>query len=107
MAHSCIAASSIVQAQHSPILVATEASNSLRPATQKDETMTYASDILHGRDPWVELKAALAARWSRYSAYRATLSELSALSTKELADIGLNRSQIRSVAFEHAYGPEA
>ena len=69
--------------------------------------MTYASDILHGRDPWSELKADLAARWARYSLYRTTLAELAALSDRDLADIGLNRSMVRAKAFETAYGPEA
>jgi len=36
--------------------------------------------------------------------YRATLGELSALSNRDLADLGLSRSMIRSVAAEAAYG---
>lgn len=36
--------------------------------------------------------------------YRQTLNELSALSGRELADLGLDRSNIRSVAYEAAYG---
>ena len=35
--------------------------------------------------------------------YRQTLNELSALSARELADLGLNRSNIRSVAHEAAF----
>ena len=68
--------------------------------------MTYATEILHSR-PLAELKAELIARWTRYQTYRNTMSELAALSTRELADLGLNRSQIRSVAYEHAYGKQA
>lgn len=36
--------------------------------------------------------------------YRQTLRELNALSAREMADLGLNRSMIRSVAYEAAYG---
>ncbi len=36
--------------------------------------------------------------------YRQTLSELSALSERDLNDLGLNRSMLRSVAQEAAYG---
>ncbi|SFI53441.1 DUF1127 domain-containing protein [Jannaschia pohangensis] len=36
--------------------------------------------------------------------YRTTLSELSALSNRDLNDLGLSRSMIRSVALEAAYG---
>ena len=36
--------------------------------------------------------------------YRRTLNELSALSTRELADLGLNRSMIRRIAHETTYG---
>ena len=54
----------------------------------------------------VALKA-LAERHARYAVYRETVTELSALSDRELADIGINRAQIRSVAMEHAYGPQA
>ncbi|SEP23079.1 Uncharacterized conserved protein YjiS, DUF1127 family [Salinihabitans flavidus] len=36
-------------------------------------------------------------------AFRKTVTELSALSDRELADLGLNRSAIRSVAYQAAY----
>lgn len=49
----------------------------------------------------------LGERRARYRAYRETLSELANLSDRELSDIGIARSQIRSVAYEHAYGPRA
>ena len=35
--------------------------------------------------------------------YRQTVNELSALSNRDLADLGLSRSDIRGVAFEAAY----
>ena len=42
--------------------------------------------------------------WRAYRVYRETLGELQALSTRELADLGLNASTLSSVALEAAYG---
>ena len=39
-----------------------------------------------------------ATRYRSYRLYRETLNELSGLSDRELADLGLHRSQIRDVA---------
>ncbi|WP_170478821.1 DUF1127 domain-containing protein [Ruegeria arenilitoris] len=41
-------------------------------------------------------------RFRRYRVYRQTVNELSALSNRELADLGLNRSMIRRVAMQAA-----
>lgn len=46
----------------------------------------------------------LKARYSRYAVYRTTLTELGALTDRDLADLGINRSVIKSVALEAAYG---
>lgn len=46
-----------------------------------------------------ELKLKIA----RYRLYRETLNELSALSNRELADLGLNRSMIKRLAYQAAY----
>lgn len=43
---------------------------------------------------------ALAAR----KVYRTTLTELQALDNRDLADLGITRSMIRSIAHEAAYG---
>ncbi len=43
-----------------------------------------------------------AARYARYRIYRASVAELRALSARDLADIGLNKSMIKSVALEAA-----
>lgn len=45
----------------------------------------------------------LKARYARYAVYQTTLSELSALSARDLADLGITRSQIKSIAYEAAY----
>ena len=41
--------------------------------------------------------------YSQYRVYRKTLNELQSLSSRELADLGLHHSQLRSVAYKAAY----
>lgn len=68
--------------------------------------MAFASDIRSTATGQSRLGATfgeLAARYARYTLYRKTLNELASLSNRELSDMGLCRSQIRSVAYEHAY----
>ena len=48
--------------------------------------------------------AEMKARYAQYRVYRTTLNELQALSDRDLADLGLNRANIQSVAHEAAYG---
>ncbi len=43
------------------------------------------------------------ARFTRWWRYRRTLSELSGLSNRELADLGLHRSELKRVAFMAVY----
>ncbi len=42
-------------------------------------------------------------RVANYRVYRKTVNELSALSARELADLGLNRSMIKRIALEAVY----
>jgi uncharacterized protein YjiS (DUF1127 family) len=42
----------------------------------------------------------LATRFKKYRLYRETFHGLSALSNRELQDLGLNRSELRSVSWE-------
>ena len=48
---------------------------------------------------------AIEERVELHRAYRCTLDELSALSDRDLADLGLHRSEIARVAKETVYGP--
>lgn len=41
--------------------------------------------------------------YAEYRVYRKTLSELQALTDRELADLGLSRSEIRRVSYHAAY----
>lgn len=47
--------------------------------------------------------AALAERLERRATFRKCVAELAALSDRELRDLGLHRSMIRSLAYEEAY----
>jgi uncharacterized protein YjiS (DUF1127 family) len=51
-----------------------------------------------------EIRKDLGDAWKAYRIYRQTLAELQALSTRELTDLGLNPSMLRTVALEAAYG---
>ncbi|MCB1395617.1 MAG: DUF1127 domain-containing protein [Rhodobacter sp.] len=51
--------------------------------------------------------AGLRAAWDRSRVYMRTYNELSALSTRELADLGISRSMITRLAYEAAYGRDA
>ncbi|UWQ80424.1 DUF1127 domain-containing protein [Leisingera sp. S132] len=45
----------------------------------------------------------LLVKFVRYRLYRQTVNELSALTARDLADLGLNRSEIKRVAYQAAY----
>ncbi len=59
---------------------------------------TYAAPARPG------LRAVLGLRLNQYRAYRQTLSELGQLTDRELADMGIHRTQITEIATEAAYG---
>lgn len=67
--------------------------------------MAYATDIsaIRAAAPKAGVFRTLFARIAQYRTYRATFNELSSMGDRELADIGLSRSQIRSIAYEHSY----
>jgi uncharacterized protein YjiS (DUF1127 family) len=53
-----------------------------------------------------EIRKDIVQAWGAHRVYRQTLRELQDLSPRELADLGLNRSTLRSVALEAAYGKQ-
>lgn len=65
-------------------------------ATQKTFT-AHLADL--ASDKFTDLSE----RWSRYTVYRRTLAELKQLSTREMADLGMNPSTLKSIAYEAAY----
>lgn len=71
--------------------------------------MAFATDIHNSARTLVRpgFFADLQERIARYRLYRQTVNELGALSNRELADLGLCRSQIRALAYEVAYRDQA
>ena len=49
------------------------------------------------------LSAAITERLARHRVYNQTFRELSQLSGRDLADLGIHRSQIKRIAYEAAY----
>lgn len=45
----------------------------------------------------------LGTKFARFRLYRQTVNELSSLTSRELADLGLNRSMIKRIAYQAAY----
>jgi uncharacterized protein YjiS (DUF1127 family) len=70
--------------------------------------MAFASGIRGVETGIADRMAAVAAqirdRWRRHRVYRETVRELGGLGERDLADLGIHRSQIRSIAAEAAYG---
>lgn len=70
--------------------------------------MAHATDIRiaqNGLGEWVRQSVELARQQlARRKLYKTTVRELNALSGRELADMGINRSMIRRLALEVAYG---
>lgn len=46
----------------------------------------------------------LSEQYRRYRVYRQTIGELNALNDRDLADLGIHRSAIPSIALDAAYG---
>lgn len=57
-------------------------------------------------DRLAEIRRDLAEAWRAHRVYRQTLAELQGLSDRELADLGLNRAMLKSVAYEATYGKQ-
>lgn len=63
------------------------------------------SDTLNNR--FAALWADMAEAYNNWRVYRTTLNELNTLSTREMADLGINPSMVRRIALEAAYGKNA
>ena len=63
--------------------------------------MSAAENVLRNRR--VSLFSGLTRRVSQYRTYRQTLTELECLSERELTDLGINRGQLRAIAYRAAY----
>lgn len=63
------------------------------------------SDTLNNR--FAALWADMVVAYNNWRVYRTTLNELNTLSTREMADLGINPSMVRRIALEAAYGKTA
>lgn len=72
--------------------------------------MAYTPALRHARagngffDRIAGFFGSLGERWSHYRLYRETVDELSLLDARELADLGMSRTEIRAVAHRAVYG---
>jgi len=70
--------------------------------------MAYTTDVHSGgfsiAPRIAQYRAAFAKSVEQYKTYRRTLAELESLTSRELADIGLNPHALKDIAYESAYG---
>ena len=70
--------------------------------------MAYTTSLPSSRFDIAARVASLVAEaktsWKQYQVYRDTYAELQNLSMRELADLGMSPYNIKSVAYETAYG---
>lgn len=64
---------------------------------------TYHAAQQGAADRLAHFASDLVERFRKARAYRITLNELSALPNAQLADMGLNRSELRRVAYQAVY----
>jgi uncharacterized protein YjiS (DUF1127 family) len=106
--HSGIVKTVIVQLQHIHTYDGQQDDTHHPTETKRDEHMTYstytgfAGFSLGQR--FAAFRADMAENAAKRKAYRTTLAELESLSNRDLSDLGISRSAIKSVAFEAAYG---
>lgn len=90
MLHSGIVEPAIVQLQHSPHIQLNGATKRFEQKSRVTMTTTTKPNGLRSR-------------WNTFRAYRHTMNELSSLTDRELADLGMSRQTIRSVAYQSHY----
>lgn len=107
--------SPIVQVQNEAIFATTEAAmrslggKSERDRKEKKVVQSMVTRYAVTPTMWNNLRGSLDAavqRVNAYRDYRRTISELSDLTTRDLADLGLHRSEIRRVAYDSVYGAQ-
>ena len=81
------------------------------PHDDKDDDMAFYTDTAASgfslsalTERLTALRTDLSEKRAQRKIYRTTVRELGELSNRELADLGLSRGTIRSVAYEAAYG---
>lgn len=74
----------------------------------RDEDMTYNTDTGFAGfslgQRFAAFRTDMAENAAKRKTYRTTLAELEMLSNRDLADLGITRASIKSIAYEAAYG---
>ena len=94
--HSSIVHLCIVQPQHRYIFVSAKK----RGPAAEDTKMSIAHNITPSSHGFF---GNIRKSFAQYRTYRSTYDELDRLTERELADLGLTRGMIRSVAYQAAY----
>ena len=103
MLHSGNVYANIVHTQHRLTLGSTEANTSESQVAYSAEEKRDLDFIGRALNWGAEVLEDAAARRIQYTIFRNTFHELNALSDRELADLGLARSDIKRVAQDAAY----
>jgi uncharacterized protein YjiS (DUF1127 family) len=119
MLHSGIENLSIVQTQQSTIFLSTPTQTGsnihctkrvLIRSPERTSTMTFYTDTASNATLVERLMATvsnvfatLAERHAKRRVFNTTLNELGSLSNRDLADLGISRSEVRRIAWEAAY----
>ena len=104
--HGSIDASGIVHLQHAFIFNST--TRGRRPKAKETRRMSAIEMFTRmdtaGRGRMANFLNGVTVRVQQYKTYRQTLEELDHLSDRELTDLGISRTQLRSIAYRAAYG---
>jgi uncharacterized protein YjiS (DUF1127 family) len=119
MLHSGIENLSIVQTQQSTIFLSTPTQTGSKTqctkrvlirSPERTSTMTFYTDTASNATLVERLMATvsnvfatLAERHAKRRVFNTTLNELGSLSNRDLADLGISRSEVRRIAWEAAY----
>lgn len=106
--HSSIDHSSIVQLQHHHTYWSQANGLGAMNTVKSSKSMTTFNITLPANMPFAgrlsSVAATLSDKLAKRKVYLTTLRELNGLSNRDLADLGLSRSDIRFIAMEAAYG---
>jgi uncharacterized protein YjiS (DUF1127 family) len=100
----------IVQLQQLPHVTPNSATDAARKWQEAWKNMAYLTTTAAARKSIVDRLAALRQTWAealqKRRVYAQTLAELNALTDRELADLGIPRSDIAEIAYRAAYADQ-
>jgi len=99
-----LSTSGLVQLQHLLILLLNETRSGKRYMAYYNHITTNDDFISRILGSAANLLNTTIARYEKHRIYHRTLRELTVLSSRELADLGLHRTEVKRIAWEAAYG---